>query len=236
MTGHLAAGQRAIAGQRPDAAAAGLLPASWYVPADETQVPRRHRLLGFAVLAIAVGASLALPVAGAIAVTAGITVLRAADGAAEAHAARRYARGPSVWDPFLVIASMPWMLARSVMETILLAPFVLLAAGIAVAAVIIAMGGGHLAPAVAAVAGVYAVLSCLGPGSRAPRRQLNRFLNAIAQTPLTAAMVVLMLGALAAGVMSLARSPRPASWPVPGPYSAPIHLPRVDQAHAGTRG
>src|SRR6266566_3286865 len=235
MTGYRAPAQQAIAGQWPDAAV-DLLPAAWYVPAEEAQVPRRHRLLGFAVLVVAVGASLALPVAGAIAVTAGIAALRAADRATEALTARRYARGPRVWDAFLLMVSMPWMLAWSVVETILLAPLVLLAAGIAVAAAIIAMGGGHIALAAAAVAGVYTVLSCLGPRSRAPRRQLNRFLNAIAQTPLTAAMAALMLGVLAAGVMSLARSPRPVSWPVPGPHSAPIHLPGVNQAHAGIRG
>ena len=215
---------------------AGPLPAAWYVPAEEAQVPRRHRLLGFAVLAIAVAASLALPVAGAIAVTGGIAVLRAADRATEALTARRWARGPRWWDPFLLLASMPWMLARSVIETILLAPFVLLAAGIAVAAAVIALGGGHIAVAAAAVAVVYTVLSCLGPRSRAPRRQLNRFLNVIAQTPLTAAMAALLIGALAAGMMSLARSPRPVSWPLPEPHSAPLHLPGVNQAHAGIRG
>ena len=226
--------RQAIGDQR-SGAAADIVPAAWYVPAEEAEVPRRHRLLGFAVLAIAVGASLALPVAGAIAVTAGITVLRAADRAAEALTARSRVRGPRWWDPFLLIGSMPWMLARSVLETVLLAPFVLLAAGIAVATAIIAMGGGRVALAAAAGAGVYTVLSCLGPRSRAPRRQLNRFLNATAQTPLTAAMVALMLGALAAGVMSLARSPRPVSWPVPAPRSAPVHLPGVSQAHAGIR-
>jgi len=235
MTGYQAPAQQAIADQWPDAAA-GLLPAAWYVPAEEAQVPRRHRLLAFAVLAIAVRASLALPVAGAIAVTAGITVLRAADRAAETLTARRWARGPRVWDPLLLMVSMPWMLARSVIETILLAPFVLLASGIVVAAAVIALGGGHIAVAAAAVAVVYTVLSCLGPRSRAPRRQLNRFLNVIAQTPLTAAMATLMLGALAAGVISLARSPRPVSWPVPQPHSAPIHLPGVNQAHAGIHG
>jgi len=211
MTGYRAPAQQAIAGQWPDAAA-DLLPAAWYVPAEEAQVPRRHRLLGFAVLVVAVGASLALPVAGAIAVTTGIAVLRAADRATEALTARRYARGPRVWDALLLIGSMPWMLAWSVVET-----------------ASVAMGGGHLALAAAAVAGVYTVLSCLGPRSRAPRRQLNRFLNAIAQTPLTAAMAALMLGALAAGMMSLARSPRPVSWPVPGPHSAPIQLPGVNR-------
>jgi len=215
---------------------AGLLPTAWYVPAEEAQVPCRHRLLGFAVLVIAVAASLALPVAGAIAVTAGITVLRAADRATETLTARRYARGLRWWDPFLLVVSMPWMLVRSVVETILLAPFVLLAAGIAVAAAVIAVGGASTGLVAAAVAGVYTVLTCLGPRSRAPRRQLNRFLNAIAQTPLTAAMAALLIGALAAGMMSLARSPRPVSWPLPEPHSAPLHLPGVNQAHAGIRG
>ena len=139
-------------------------------------------------------------------------------------------------DPFLLVLSMPWMLARSAIETVLLAPLVLLAAGIAVAAAITALGGGHLVLAAAVVAGVYTVLSCLGPRSRAPRRQLNRFLNALAQTPLTAAMAALMLGAVAAGVISLTRSPRPVLWPVPVLHSAPIHLPGVNQAHASIRG
>src|SRR3989440_5238951 len=121
MTGYRALAQQPIADQRPDAAA-GLLPAAWYVLAEEAQVPRRHRLLGFAVLAVAVGASLALPVAGAIAVTAGVTILRAADRAVEALTAPRCARGPWGWGPFLLVVSMPWMLARSVIETILVAP------------------------------------------------------------------------------------------------------------------
>lgn len=79
-----------IAYQPPDSVA-DLLPATWYEPGP---VPRRHRLLGFAALAIAVGASLAAPVAGAITVTAGVTVLRAAGRVSHAahHAVRRAAR------------------------------------------------------------------------------------------------------------------------------------------------
>jgi hypothetical protein len=66
-----------------------------------------------------------------------------------------------------VAAGVLGMLARSVIETILLASLVLLAAGMAVTAAVVAMGGGHLALAAAAVAGVYTVLSCLGPRSPA---------------------------------------------------------------------
>lgn len=58
----------------------------------------------------------------------------------------------------------------------------------------------------------------------------------MAHTPLTAAMTALMLCALAAGMVSLARSPRPVSWPVPAPHSAPIHLPGVNQVHASIHG
>lgn len=216
-----------IVHQLPDDVA-GLLPAAWHVTAEHARVPRRHRLLGCAVLVIAIGASLAVPVAGAIAVTAGITVLRAADRAAERLAARRHARGPRRRDPFLLLASMPWLLVRAVAETILLALLVLLAAAIAVAAAITATGGGHLALAATAVAGVYTALSCLGPGSRAPRRQLNRFLNATARTPLTAGMIALMLGAVAVAVVSLTVPGRPAFWPAHELRSALLRLPGLE--------
>jgi len=163
--------------------AAGLLPAAWYVSRGETWVPRRHRLLGFAVLAIALTVSLVLPVAGAIAVTGGIVVLRAVDRAAEAFAARRRARGPGVCDPLVVAMFMPWALGAAVVETVLLAPLALLAAAAVVAAARIAMGREHLALATATAAVAYTAVSCLGPRSRSPRRGLNRFLNAIAPTP-----------------------------------------------------
>lgn len=210
------------------------LPGAWHVPAGKAQVPRRHRLLGFAVLVIAVGTSLALPVAGVVVVTAAIGALRAADRAAEMLRLRRHAPGPPMRDRLRLAVSMPWMLATSVMETVLVASLMLLAAAIAVAAALAAVGGGHVARAIAAAAAVYAVLSCLGPRSRAPRRQLNRFLNVIAQTPLTAAMVALLLGTLAAGVISVALSPRPVLWQVPVLHSAPIRLPGMSPAHVSS--
>jgi hypothetical protein len=208
-------------------AGAGLLPAAWEIPAEEPQVPRQHRLLGFVILLLAVGASLAFPVAGVVAVAAGITVLRAADRATETLAARRFARGRRAADPFVLVASMPWLLVRSVIETIALAPLVLLAAAIVVAVPIMATGGGHLALAIAAVAGLYTLLSCLGPRSRSPRRQLNRLLNAVAHTPLTAGVTTLMLCALAAGVILFA-VPRGATyWPTQGRPGAFVNIPWV---------
>lgn len=201
---------------QPSDDVADLLPAAWHEAAEQAHVPRRHRVLGLAVLLIAVGLSLAMPVAGAITITAGITVLRAADRAAGRRAVRRATRGPRRSDPFLLLASMPWMLLTAVVETILLAPLVLLAAVITVAVAMAVTGGGHLALAVATIAAMYSVICCLGPRSRAPRRQLNQFLDVAARTPLTVAMVALMLGTVAAGVTALTVPGRPDFWPVHG--------------------
>jgi len=120
---------------------------------------------------------------------------------------------------------MPWLLARSGIETIMLAPLVLLAAAVPVAVAIIALGGGHLALATAALAGIYTLLSCLGPRSRPPRRQLHRFLNAVAHTPLTAGVTTLLLGALAADVIVIAVPGGPAFWPTHGLPGAYLNLP-----------
>jgi serine/threonine kinase PknH len=218
-----------IANQPPDDVA-DLLPAAWYEAAERAQVPRRHRVLGFALLLIAVGISLAMPVAGAIVITAGITALRAADRAGESLAARRAARGARGSDPFWVLAWMPWMLLRAVIETVLLAPLVLLAAAVAVVAAMAATGGGHLALAVAAIAAGYGVICCLGPRSRAPRRQLNRCLDVAARTPLTVAMVALVLGTVAVAVMSLTVPGRPDFWPARGVSGVFL---RLHQAETG---
>ena len=198
-------------------------PMAWYPAAESAEAPR-HALLGFAVLVIAVGASLAAPVAGIIAVTTGITVLRAAGRATEKLAARRRARGRRRRDPFVLLASVPWLLAWAVAETALFGLLALAAAAIAVALAIKATGGGHLVLAAPAVAGAYVVLAFLGPGSRLPRRQLNRFLDPVARSPLTAGAVTLMLGAVASSVVALTVPGKPAFWPAHDLQSAFVRL------------
>jgi hypothetical protein len=201
-----------------------LVPAAWYATAEPGPVPRQHRLLGFAVLLIAVGASLAAPVAGGIAVTVGVTVLRAVGRTTESLAARRLRYGRRRSDPFVLLASAPWMLAWAVVETVLVASLVLVAAVIAVVAVITLMRARQPALAASAVAGVYAVLTCVGPRSRVPRRQLNRFLDPLARTPVTAGTVVVMLGAVTVGVIFLTVPGRPALWPTQSLRAALVRL------------
>lgn len=215
--------------QPPDDVA-DLLPASWYAAADPGRVPRRHRLLGFAILVIAVGASLAAPVAGAIAVTAAVAVLRGAGWATESLADQRLRHGRRRRDPFVLVASVPWMLAWAVVETVLVAALVLLTVVTAVAGVVTLMGARHPALAAAAVASVYAFFICVGPRSRIPRRQLNRFLDPLARSPLTVGTVVLMLGAVTVGVISLTVPGRPALWPT---YSLRTALVRLTGTESG---
>src|SRR6266536_1855025 len=132
---------------------------------------RTHRLLGLAALVIAVAMSLVLPVAGTVAVLAVIAVLRAADRAQRRLAVRRIARGPRAIDPLLVVASAPWALARSVLVTVLLAPPLMLIAGVAAVAAISAMGSSQLPLAAAYAAGVVTALIGGRTGSPGPRRE-----------------------------------------------------------------
>jgi len=107
------------------------------------------------------------------------------------------------------------MLVRSLIGTILLAPFLLLPAVAAVAAAAAAIRGWHTPSVAACAAGAYTVLSCLGPGSRSPRCELSHVFNILARRRLTGAAAVLMLGALAAAMISLALHKTTALWPLP---------------------
>jgi len=192
-------------------------------------VPRRHRLLALAALMIAAGISLALPVVGTAAVVTLIATLRAGDRVQTGLAARRNVRGPRAIDAVLLTASAPWALARSILVTILVAPLLLVLAGITAAAAISAAGRSQL-PLADAAAG-FTVLSCLGPGSRAARAELHRALNAIVPTRLAAATAAAVLGAVAAAAISLALLKAPAFWPVPGAHILPVHLPGASLVH-----
>jgi hypothetical protein len=195
-------------------------------PARRHTLPRRlrrHLLFALVALVIAVGASLLLPVAGTLTVAALLTLLKTAGRARRGLAARRDARGPRGHDPLLLAGSIPWALVRSLTETALLAPLLLAVAVTGVIAVTIAYGGAHMLPAWAAIAAAYTTLSCLGPGSRLARRELNRAFNVLAFTPLTGAMTLLTLVALATTIVALIqfRTPPPL-WPLPGLHG--IHV------------
>jgi hypothetical protein len=132
----------------------------------------------------------------------------------------------------LVTAALPWLLVRSAAVTILLAPLLAALAGIVVAAPAMTLRGSHPLPPGVAFAAAYTTLSCLGPGSCAPRRELRRIVAALARTPLTAAIALLAVGAVAVAIVSLALVKGSAAWPVPG---VRMHLPALNAVRATVR-
>jgi predicted Ser/Thr protein kinase len=200
-------------------------------PGKMARPPRPHRLLAFCAFVLAVGISLVLPVAGTAAVLFVIAVLRAGDRAQSGLAVRRSARGPRPTDALVVVLAAPWALVRSVLVTIALAPFLLLIAGGVALVLLIAMQGSPLPVGGAYGAGAFVALNCLGPGSRRPRRQLNRMFNAIAGSRLAGFTALIVLGSLAAAMMSLALLKAPAFWPMPNPGAMLAHLPGFNVAH-----
>ncbi len=200
-------------------------------PGRAASASRRHRTLSLAALVMAVGVSVILPIAGTVLMLAVIALLRAGDRAQSGLAVRRSVRGPRATDALVVALSAPWTLARSILVALLVAPLSFFIAGVAAVAAIIVARGAQLQVIGAYSAGVFMAVSCLGPGSRAPRRQLNRLFNAIAPTRLAAAAATIVLGSLAAALVSLAMIKAPAYWPVPDPHSLLAHLPGAGLLH-----
>lgn len=211
--------------QRPEQFAE-LVPPVTYAPARQATPAERqpHPLLALTALAVAVGISYFLPVAGTLAVAAMLTVLRAGDKARSGLAGRRDIRGRRAWDSLLIASSAPWALARSLVDTILYAPVLLAAAAVMVTASMIWFRASHALPDWPAVAAVYTALSCLGPRSRPVRREMNRVLGAIASTPLGAAVTLLTAAVLAMTVAALVLMQAPPMWPLPDPPSMIVHV------------
>jgi serine/threonine kinase PknH len=170
-------------------------------------------LIGFAALIGAVALGVLLPVAGTIIALAVITLLRAADMAQTALAERRSLRGARPSDLLLVTVTAPWTVVRAVLKTVFIAPLALLVAVPAAIAAVILVRAGTLPSALSWGAGAAVALFCLGPGSRAPRRQLRRMSTAVIRTRGVLLVACISTMALALAVVSSALSQPPLIWP-----------------------
>ena len=170
-------------------------------------------VVGFAAVVGAVALSVLLPVAGTIIALAVITLLRAADMAQTALTERRSLRGARPSDLVLVTVTAPWTVVRAVLKTVLLAPLALLVAVPAAIASVILVRAGTLPAALSWGAGAAVAMYCLGPGSRAPRRQLRRMSAAVIRTRGVLLVACISTMALALAVVSSALSQPPLIWP-----------------------
>jgi len=170
-------------------------------------------VVGFAAAVGAVALSILLPVAGTIISLAVITLLRAADMAQTALTERRSLRGARPSDLLLVTVTAPWTVVRALLRTVLLAPLALLVAVPAAIASVILVRAGTLPAALSWGAGAAVAMYCVGPGSRAPRRQLRRMSTAVIRTRGVLLVACISTLALALAVVSSALSQPPLIWP-----------------------
>ncbi len=170
-------------------------------------------VVGFAAVIGAVALSVLLPVAGTIIALAVITLLRAADMAQTALTERRSLRGARPSDLVLVTVTAPWTVVRALLKTVLLAPLALLVAVPAAIASVILVRAGTLPAALSWGAGAAVAMYCVGPGSRAPRRQLRRMSAAVIRTRGVLLVACISTMALALAVVSSALSQPPLIWP-----------------------
>jgi predicted Ser/Thr protein kinase len=183
----------------------------------------RTTMAGLAVMITAVALTVMLPVAGLLVSLGVITLLRAADLAQSTLAVRRSMRGPRPSDLLVVVVTAPLAVARALFTEVLMAPLAFLAAAATYVAAVAVTPSLALSRAGAYASAVIVAWYGIGPGSRRPRRQLNRMAGAVARTPLSAAATALAVWALAIGVAILAVSQTPYYWPVMNPHLPTLH-------------
>jgi serine/threonine protein kinase len=209
--------------QDPRAPQAPQAPRAPQAPAPPQAQRGSATMAGLAVMITAVALTVMLPVAGLLVSLGAITLLRAADRAQSTLAVRRSVRGPRPSDLLMVVVTAPLAVARALFTEALMAPLALLAAA-ATYVVMLAVTPSLALPR----AGAYAAAAIvawygIGPGSRRPRRQLDRMAAAVARTPWSAAMLAIAVWALAIGVAILAVSQTPYYWPVMNPHLPTLH-------------
>ena len=189
--------------------------------------PGRGTTTGLAFMVAAVAVTVVLPVAGLLFSLAVITLLRAADRAQSALAVRRSVRGPRASDLVVVVVTAPLSVARALLTEALLAPLAFaVAAAVYVAPLAVThnlsllRAGSYAAAAIVAWYGV-------GPGSRRPRRQLNRMASAVSRSRLSAAVLIGVAWAVAAAAVIFAASQAPYYWPVTAPHLPAPWLPAL---------
>ena len=186
-----------------------------------------HGLIGLAAAVGAVGLSLLLPVAGTILALSAITLLRAADTAQVSLSERRSVRGARPSDIVLVIVTAPWTVARALLKTVLIAPLALVVAAPAAIAAVILARAGTLPAALSWAAAAAVAFYCVGPGSRAPRRQLRRMSAAVIRSRGAMIAACIAAVALALAVLSSAFSQPPLIWPATA-STVPHLLPTIN--------
>jgi hypothetical protein len=174
--------------------------------------PARFALVLATMLAL-IGLSVLLPLAGAAAALAGLVLLRAADLTAARLVKRRAGQGARPADAVRAVVFYPWAMVRTVLRFILLAPLALLFAAAAAVLAVLATGSSDLPRVASCAAGALVACYCLGPGSAACRRPLDRFYGRVIRSAPAVALGCVGLAAIAIAVVAAAVMRAPGYWP-----------------------
>ncbi len=219
--------------------AAGASPsARQYGPAGPVPGPRPAPrpvaglgLIGLAFGVAAVALAIVAPVAGTLVALAAITLLRAADKAESALAARRSAYGARASDVVVVIISAPWAVVKALLTTAALLPLALIVAALAAGASVMFGHTTSLPYAGSWAAGAAIAWSAVGPGSASPRRQLRRMTSGVVRSQGAMLVALIACWSLAAAAVSSAFAQPPLLWP--GTTWMLPHLPSLgDSLHS----
>ena len=183
-------------------------------------------LLVLATMLGLIGVSVLLPLAGAAAALGGLVLLRAADLTGARLVRRRAGQAGRPADALSAAVFYPWAMARTALRFVLLAPMALLCAA-AAALTVLATGSADLPKAVSYAAGALVACYCLGPGSAACRRPLDRFYGRVIRSVPAKVLGCVGLAAIAIAVVGAAATLAPGYWPV-------VHLGNQIQAAATT--
>ncbi|HEX3310257.1 MAG TPA: serine/threonine-protein kinase [Streptosporangiaceae bacterium] len=205
-------------GPRP----AGAAPAPASGPASRPAA-RPNTAAGLAIMVALVALTVALPVAGLLVALAVITLLRAADRAQSKLAVRRSVRGPRASDLVVVLVTAPLTVARALLTEALMAPLAVIAGAAVYGLAVVVTHSADMPRAGAYAAAAAVAWYALGPGSGAPRRQLNRMAGAVARTRTSAAAITLSVWALAVAAVLFATSQAPYYWPAVEPHLPSLH-------------
>ena len=173
-----------------------------------------RRVLSLITMAIAVAASVVLPIAGVVVSLLVVVLLRAADLSHSALTRRRSERGTRASDLPVMIIKSPWAVVRAVLGCLLLAPLALTAGAVTAAVTIIADHASPLPTAGAYAAGAFVAFYGFGPGSGTPRRQLGRLFGAVARRRFLAALIAIVIVLAAAGTAYAALMQPHHAWPL----------------------
>jgi Protein kinase domain len=181
---------------------------------DDTLPGPARFLLVLATMLGLIGVAIMFPLAGVVAVLAGLVLLRAADLTATRLVRRRAGQAARPAEAISAGFFYPWAVVRTLLRFLLLAPMALLCAAAAAALTVLASGQAGLPRAASYAAGALVACYCLGPGSAACRRPLAKAYGRVIKSAPAAVLGCVGLAAIAIAVVGAALTTAPGYWPV----------------------